>query len=27
MQDKNNLVVADMILDWIGGHVERRKHR
>jgi pimeloyl-ACP methyl ester carboxylesterase len=27
MQDKNNLVVADLILDWINGHVERKKHR
>jgi hypothetical protein len=27
MQDKNNLVVADLILDWIDGHVERKKQR
>jgi pimeloyl-ACP methyl ester carboxylesterase len=26
MQDKNNLVVADMLLDWIDGHVEKKGH-
>ena len=25
MQDKNNLQVADILLDWIDHHVEHRK--
>lgn len=26
MQDKNNLQIADLILDWVDKHVERRRH-
>jgi hypothetical protein len=26
MQDKNNLQIADLLLDWIDTHVEHRPH-